>query len=688
MMFKRRFRSAFCSWLTISLLVAVATGAQAGDTVGTWRRYVVELTNSSFSGNAFELEVDATFTHAASGEQITLPGYYAGAGVWKIAFMPTQIGEWTYTTNSSDADLNGRFGSVVAVASNNPGTLKADPAHPKKWKHADGPYVGAILQFRVEFFSDPDNASEFAGVAEFMAANHLHILETRLIEEDGQFEGGRHDFIFEGDWRNHQFDLRIWDRMEERMEMLTDLGLGAHIMFYSDDAGTPGWVGQSETEALVIRYVTARLAAFPVVIFNTGIDIAEYRSQADIDWFGQQIRALDPYGHPVSSRYGGGSGGMVMSDQTFDSRGDRLAIIGDMTSYFQGAEVPVAMDDAWHENSPGGASRGKDFTEHDIRRAIWKCVMAGGLGAQIRGYDGFFHLNSFQSDLESEQFLRLINPFVEEKLGNTFGSMVPSSSLVSNGYALADPARTKILYFAMGQNDRYDSGNGGAITLKLSGESGKGYNATWFDPRDGSETSIGILGGGTDHTISPPSTDDWVLLLTETKEPEGEPEPGVLVTIEAVGSGGSYGVAVGLSTGDLVYTDRSYSYSQIPVELQGANYIQTPNDDKAVSVSNLLTLIASQAVTVYVGHDDRVSPKPDWLSEFGATGLQVVTQDLQTQTYTLYAKTFDAGSIVLGPNQSNSASSDASMYFVIVRAPDGTQPEPLGRPGKPYVKSE
>jgi len=32
----------------------------------------------------------------------------------------------------------------------------------------------------------------------------------------------------------------------------------------------------------------ARLAAYPVVFFNSGIDIREYRDQADINWWGQQ----------------------------------------------------------------------------------------------------------------------------------------------------------------------------------------------------------------------------------------------------------------------------------------------------------------------------------------------------------------------------------------------------------------
>jgi hypothetical protein len=42
------------------------------------------------------------------------------------------------------------------------------------------------------------------------------------------------------------------------------------------------------------------------------------------------------------------------------------------------------------------------------------------------------------------------------------------------------------------------------------------YQAIWFDPRTGSETSAGTLSGGSNHVLTPPSSDDWVLLLTRT----------------------------------------------------------------------------------------------------------------------------------------------------------------------------
>lgn len=475
------------------------------------------FSNPSYAGNPFELEVDATFTHEASGTTLTLPGYYAGGDTWRVGFMPTLMGEWTYLTSSSDPDLDGRRGKVTALASGHAGLLRSDSANPRKWKFVDGPYAIPIA-LRIEFFGSPATRDQFIAAADFLAAHRLHMMETRLTEEYGQF-AGRRDFIFDGWWGLHRFDLAIWDRMEERMEILTERGLGAHVMFYSDDRGRPPWKGKSATEALVIRYAVARLAGFPVLLFNTGIDVAEYRSKSDLDWFGDRLRALDPYGHPLSSRYGGGSGELVMRGQSFDSRGAQLARIDEMTGYFDVAAVPVSMDDAWGERMPSHPA--KDFRPADIRRAFWKAVVAGGLGGVIRsdgggcGHPWSFHFQCLAQDLESEQWLKLINPFVQDRLGVTFGGMVPAPALVDGGggkHALADPARTKILYFLIGANDQWDPGDGRPVTVRLRGLGG-GYDAAWFDPRSGGEMRIGTLAGGSDHRLSPPSSDDWVLLL-------------------------------------------------------------------------------------------------------------------------------------------------------------------------------
>jgi hypothetical protein len=447
--------------------------------------------------------------------------------------MPTLVGTWVYSSKSPDPDLDGIRGQVNCIESGRPGLLAADAISYKKWKFADGLYVVPIA-LRLDLFQEDAPIERVTVAADFLKANvGAHMFEFTMRNE-----------VY-SDWKNREFDLALWDRLEARLDVLAERGLGVHIMFYSDDEQEPVWGPKTDAEKLLLHYAVARLTAYPVVIFNTGIDISEYRDQAWVDWFGEQIRSLDPYGHPVSSRYGGGSGELVMSGQTFDSRGERRAKIEDMSGYFKESSVPVSMDDAWGENSARAARRRKDFRPADIRRAVWKCVMAGGLGMILRGShfqneDTWFRLNGpgelLEADLESEQYLRLVNPFIAGKLGKTFGAMVPAPSLVAGGYALGDPERSKILYYWMGNEDRYDSKSATArnvvirwfyllqekfgweesrLGLKLTGLHGR-FDTLWFDPRTGRETAIGSLVGGKTYNLKTPSPDDWILLLTRT----------------------------------------------------------------------------------------------------------------------------------------------------------------------------
>jgi len=707
--------------LGIALFAVLGEVVSAQVEVDKWYRHVIAISNDDYSGNPFELELDGVFTHTSSGTTLSLPGYYDGSNTWKIGFMPNKIGEWTYVTSSTDSDLNGVTGSITCTESNLPGMLKADPDNPRKWKFTDGPYAIPIA-LRIEFFAEPATQTEFTAAADFLAEGNMHMMETRLLDEDGYYDPGRHDYIFKGDWRNHEFDLDVWNRMELRMEILRHRGLGAHIMFYSDDNGEPCWSAESETEKLVIRYTIARLAGYPIVWFNTGIDIGEYRDyQGWYDWFGSEIKSIDPYDHPVSSRHDldGTVELFVMSSQLFNSRGEKIARIGEILDFYNEDNVPLSMDDAWHEESPEGAARNKDYSRHDIRRAFWKCVIAGGAGGLVRGRDGFFHLSdrysftddfnegiAVQDDLDSRHYLKFINPFIEN-IGDTFGSMVQASSLVSNGYALADPARTKILYFLMGENDEYDSGNGGAITIKLSGLDGD-YDAVWFDPRTGTEIEADTLAGGDDHVITPPSTNDWVLYLYQdeincTDDSDCGSDrckiytcnnPGTtlsycseisitqcidddyccpsgcsvdndndcpLITNLNVVSGKTYEVIENLQVGDLTYIDRAYEFVSIPSYLLGSTYIRTANNDKASTENPFLTFDAEQDVTIYVAHDDRITLKPSWLDDFSNTGDNLVVRS--TTMFTVYRKNFIAGTVAIGCN----AGLDHNMYSIIVK---------------------
>jgi beta-galactosidase len=104
-------------------------------------------------------------------------------------------------------------------------------------------------------------------------------------------------------------------------------------------------------------------------------------------------------------------------------------------------------------------------------------------------------------------------------------------------------------------------------------------------------------------------------------------------------------------------------FSSVPAQLQGLDFIQTANDDKNALPGNtdFLSFDVDRDVIVYVAHDDRLQ-RPAWLtSDFADSGLDLSSGG---GTYSLFSRSFDAGSVQLGSNVVQPAS--FSMYSVIV----------------------
>lgn len=468
-----------------------------GGTVGVFERIELDIQDPVYTGNPFEVVFDGIFTHG-SGTVLRLPGYYAGNGLFSLGFMPTLVGDWDLVIDSpTTPDLHGRTVTVTAVPSLHPGILKASVANPRKWAYSAGAYAIPI-GFEVNMTRGTD--VDFASAVDFLAnAVQGHFFHHTL-----------RNGVFTSDPSQHLFNLPVWDQLDRRLAMMSAQGVGVHFALYTDAPDTPIWAGSSATEALLVRYHVARTCGYPVVLYNVGTDSAEYRTRADIDFIGNLFATLDPYDHPRSSRFdGGGADAFLMAARTYESRGDTLARIADMRGHYQGNPHPVSMDDKWGENRPSRPE--KNFSPDDIRRAFWKCVAAGGLSSNIR-VGGGFTMTGMASELDSEQWLQFINPYVNTRLGATFGQMEPETTLVTGAEAIADPARTKIMALVIGVNDRWDPRIAGDVTVHLAGLTSN-YEAFWFDTRAGVETFINIFAGGGDQVFTPPSSDDWVLLL-------------------------------------------------------------------------------------------------------------------------------------------------------------------------------
>ena len=78
-----------------------------------WECREYSLTNTTWSGNPFDLVATVTFTHARETRKTEM--FYAGADTWKFRFTGTRAGTWKFSTSSSDADLDGHTGSIAVM---------------------------------------------------------------------------------------------------------------------------------------------------------------------------------------------------------------------------------------------------------------------------------------------------------------------------------------------------------------------------------------------------------------------------------------------------------------------------------------------------------------------------------------------------------------------------------------------
>ncbi|MDP4182924.1 MAG: pectate lyase, partial [Bacillota bacterium] len=120
-------------------------------------------------------------------------------------------------------------------------------------------------------------------------------------------------------------------------------------------------------------------------------------------------------------------------------------------------------------------------------------------------------------------------------------------------------------------------------------------------------------------------------------------------------------------TGSLLFGDRTLTIATLPSILTGAEWIRPANDSKAYTGSTLATFKVNVNTDVYIAFDDRVTTKPSWFTGWTDTGSDVKDNQSTQVTYSVFKKTFTAGTTVtLGPTGNSSF-----CQYVIFSKPQG-----------------
>ncbi len=511
--------------LTVMLLAWCSVGSAAlintpPSSVTTFRIYELALSANSPGANPY---VDgptatATFTGtsgAASGKVLVMKAFWDGGSTWRIRFAPTAVGNWSWTTSSSDAGLNALSGSVAAVAPT-PAELAGNELY-RGFLQRDG--YAWKLSDNTLFLPVGDTQWSFS--EEFTTAEWQTWMNARDNQHYNTFLGCIWLAIYTRAGvpvaftnSNPQTDaptMAYFQRLDQMVQYANDHG----IMMGLTIGGFPGnsnwWtrMGTRAREDRWFRYCIARYTAYNVRWCLYG-EVNEANPpwgswQAEVTYKAQLVKDEDPYDHPIGSHHNtvdtssAGNTNIDYVEVQIDQPGVRTETQWQSAVNYRTYGKPVWFEEYWYEN----VSADNDYVLgiRNTHRNFAAAMAFPTMGSLLRqhfsqspppdvsqaGNDpgairmGYFH--EFYKHLDMRNF-------------------TPSSALVSAGQCGKFGSSYVIFKQA-----------GGSVTLNLTGVSGS-FDVTRLDVNSGATAALGSITGGGSRTISTGVSADVALLIT------------------------------------------------------------------------------------------------------------------------------------------------------------------------------
>ena len=285
----------------VAFLFSLALGAaETPVQVERWGVFELSLRGPA-AGNPFvdvRLGAQFRFRHRV----VEADGFYDGGDTYRIRFMPDELGEWSYTTSSNAAALDGRTGSFTVVA---PSAGNHGPVHVRYTTHFaydDGtPYVpigttcyawthqgGRLEEQTLETLrTAPFNKLRMCIFPKSYTYNTNEPVDYPFPRD----ATGRNDFS--------RFNPQFFQHLERRIRDLQALGIEADlILFHPYDRW--GYASMpAEVNERYLRYTVARLAAYRNVWWSLANewDLVKSKTVADWDHYFRVVQESDPYQH-------------------------------------------------------------------------------------------------------------------------------------------------------------------------------------------------------------------------------------------------------------------------------------------------------------------------------------------------------------------------------------------------------
>jgi hypothetical protein len=288
--------------------------AQTLDKIGTlWSPYIEwDLENPTYSGNPFDLIASATFIHMTSGETRTTEMFYDSGNTWKFRFSATRTGEWTFTTASSDADLNGKGGTVTITSNSDPsikGFIKSQGNKFARQIGENGELEGLLFNVYMNHDDFPNNGklALYADVnfisAYIQDAQQYGFNTIYLPVHNEWFKLGANTY---NEHSSENPDTQTFEILEKIITTAHSQGVSFHMWAWGDEGRqwTPIGVGgiNGIPDRRLQRYIAARLGPLPGWTMGYGFDLQEWVSESQIGEWAQYMHEHMGWRHLLMAR--------------------------------------------------------------------------------------------------------------------------------------------------------------------------------------------------------------------------------------------------------------------------------------------------------------------------------------------------------------------------------------------------